>query len=104
MLSLRSLVRFLNRGVVSSDKPLRAAVGRDSARCYYDSKRPGSPSAAGAAHVRVVDLRSDTQTKPGAAMRRAMAEAEVGDDVVGEDPTVNGQSNTGATLTRNKNG
>ena len=35
-----------------------------------------------------VDLRSDTVTKPTPAMRRAMAEAEVGDDVFGEDPTV----------------
>jgi threonine aldolase len=37
----------------------------------------------------VIDLRSDTVTKPTPAMRRAMAEAEVGDDVFGEDPTVN---------------
>jgi threonine aldolase len=37
----------------------------------------------------LVDLRSDTVTRPTAAMRRAMAEAEVGDDVYGEDPTVN---------------
>ena len=37
----------------------------------------------------VVDLRSDTVTRPTAAMRRAMAEAEVGDDVFGDDPTVN---------------
>jgi len=37
----------------------------------------------------MIDLRSDTVTRPGAAMRRAMAEAEVGDDVFGEDPTVN---------------
>ncbi len=37
----------------------------------------------------IVDLRSDTVTKPTAAMRRAMAEAEVGDDVYAEDPTVN---------------
>ena len=36
-----------------------------------------------------VDLRSDTFTRPTPAMRRAMAEAEVGDDVYGEDPTVN---------------
>ena len=35
-----------------------------------------------------VDLRSDTVTKPSPGMRRAMAEAEVGDDVYGEDPTV----------------
>ena len=38
---------------------------------------------------RVLDLRSDTVTKPTPAMRQAMAEAEVGDDVYGEDPTVN---------------
>jgi threonine aldolase len=37
----------------------------------------------------VVDLRSDTVTRPTAEMRRAMAEAEVGDDVYGEDPTIN---------------
>jgi threonine aldolase len=36
----------------------------------------------------VIDLRSDTLTKPSAGMRRAMADAEVGDDVYGEDPTV----------------
>jgi threonine aldolase len=37
----------------------------------------------------IVDLRSDTVTKPTPTMRRAMAEADVGDDVYGEDPTVN---------------
>jgi threonine aldolase len=37
----------------------------------------------------ILDFRSDTVTRPGAAMRRAMAEAEVGDDVFEEDPTVN---------------
>ena len=36
----------------------------------------------------MIDLRSDTVTRPTAAMRRAMAEAEVGDDVLGDDPTV----------------
>jgi threonine aldolase len=36
----------------------------------------------------LIDLRSDTVTKPTPAMRRAMAEAEVGDDVFGDDPTV----------------
>jgi len=36
-----------------------------------------------------IDFRSDTVTRPTAEMRRAMAEAEVGDDVYGEDPTVN---------------
>src|SRR3954471_15910423 len=38
---------------------------------------------------RPIDLRSDTVTRPTPAMRRAMAEADVGDDVYGEDPTVN---------------
>ena len=37
----------------------------------------------------VIDLRSDTVTKPTLAMRQAMFDAEVGDDVYGEDPTVN---------------
>ncbi len=39
-------------------------------------------------HRPPIDLRSDTVTKPTPAMRRAMAEAEVGDDVLGDDPTV----------------
>jgi threonine aldolase len=39
--------------------------------------------------MRVVDLRSDTITRPTADMRRAMADAELGDDVFGEDPTIN---------------
>src|SRR3989304_3342252 len=37
---------------------------------------------------RIIDLRSDTVTQPTPAMREAMARAEVGDDVFGEDPTV----------------
>ena len=37
----------------------------------------------------LVDLRSDTVTRPTSEMRRAMADADVGDDVYGEDPTVN---------------
>lgn len=41
------------------------------------------------AETRWLDLRSDTVTRPTPAMRKAMAEAEVGDDVYGEDPTVN---------------
>ena len=47
-----------------------------------DTDRPTDSAGA-------VDLRSDTLTRPTAAMRRAMAEAEVGDDVYHEDPTVN---------------
>jgi threonine aldolase len=40
-------------------------------------------------HQPPIDLRSDTVTKPTPGMRRAMAEADVGDDVLGDDPTVN---------------
>ncbi len=47
---------------------------------------------------RVIDLRSDTVSRPTAAMRRAMAEAEVGDDVFGDDPTVNALEERAAEL------
>jgi len=50
-----------------------------------DQVKAGSNSAGDG----VVDLRSDTVTRPTAEMRAAMAAAEVGDDVYGEDPTVN---------------
>jgi threonine aldolase len=46
----------------------------------------------------MIDLRSDTVTKPSEAMRQAMARAEVGDDVYGEDPTVNRLQEVGAAL------
>lgn len=46
----------------------------------------------------MIDLRSDTVTKPTDAMRKAMARAEVGDDVYGEDPTVNRLQDMAAAL------
>ena len=46
----------------------------------------------------MIDLRSDTVTHPTAEMRRAMAAAEVGDDVFGEDPTVNALEERAAEL------
>jgi threonine aldolase len=46
----------------------------------------------------MVDLRSDTVTRPGEGMRRAMAQAEVGDDVFGDDPTVNRLQSRAAEL------
>ncbi len=49
-----------------------------------DSEAKGSQHSSA-----VIDLRSDTFTKPSPEMRRAMFEAEVGDDVYGEDPTIN---------------
>ncbi|MCL2128837.1 MAG: low-specificity L-threonine aldolase [Treponema sp.] len=44
----------------------------------------------------MIDIRSDTVTQPTAAMRKAMAEAEVGDDVYGDDPTINKLEKLGA--------
>src|SRR5215203_1589681 len=46
----------------------------------------------------MIDLRSDTVTKPTPEMRRAMANAEVGDDVYGEDPTVNALEERAAAI------
>jgi len=48
--------------------------------------------------MNTIDLRSDTVTWPTPEMRRAMAEAPVGDDVYGDDPTVNGLETFAATL------
>jgi threonine aldolase len=48
-----------------------------------------SSATATAERRQIIDLRSDTVTKPSPEMRRAMFEAEVGDDVYGEDPTIN---------------
>jgi threonine aldolase len=47
----------------------------------------------------MIDIRSDTVTQPTDAMRKAMASAEVGDDVYGDDPTVNALEARGAELT-----
>ena len=59
-------------------------VAKGNQRLDPDQVEDAAKISAGA-----VDLRSDTVTRPTAEMRRAMAEAEVGDDVYGEDPTVN---------------
>jgi threonine aldolase len=59
-------------------------VAKGNQRVDPDEVKEGGMALDG-----VVDLRSDTVTRPTAEMRRAMAEAEVGDDVYGEDPTVN---------------
>jgi len=48
--------------------------------------------------VSAIDLRSDTVTTPTDEMRRAMADAVVGDDVYGEDPTVNRLQSLAASL------
>ena len=58
---------------------------------HMSGHEPAVDGTHTAAHVRathVIDLRSDTVTRPGPEMRRAMIEAEVDDDVLGHDPTV----------------
>ena len=47
---------------------------------------------------RLIDLRSDTVTRPTPEMRKAMFEAAVGDDVLGEDPTINALQEKAARL------
>jgi len=49
--------------------------------------------------MKIIDLRSDTVTRPTEAMRKAMSDAEVGDDVYGEDPTVNRLQALAAAMT-----
>ena len=54
--------------------------------------------------TRTIELRSDTFTTPTPEMRRAMADAEVGDDEYGEDPTVNRLQSLAAALLGNRSG
>src|SRR3954462_9044131 len=55
----------------------------------YSSTQAQAEAAETTEPFPAVDLRSDTVTRPTPEMRRAMFEAEVGDDVYGEDPTIN---------------
>src|SRR5450631_4518932 len=64
---------------------LDSSLNSDQRAHMYDTANANQASAADL----VNDLRSDTVTKPSPAMRRAMFEAEVGDDVYAEDPTIN---------------
>lgn len=54
-----------------------------------EEREPVSPGDEFAMDKRIIDMRSDTVTKPSAGMRAAIASADVGDDMSGEDPTVN---------------
>src|SRR3954453_19850229 len=86
--------------------PRRPRCGRgfhlSAGRRARSQRDPGRSHATGTARlarlVNAVDLRSDTVTTPTPEMRRAMAEAEVGDDLYGEDPTVNRLESLAASL------
>ena len=70
--------------------------GRRPAR--RSPQRGARAVAAILGRMSVIDLRSDTVTRPTPEMRRAMAEAEVGDDVLRDDPTVNALEERAAEL------
>ncbi len=72
-----------------SSRILNKCICVPTVRYYHGESSP--PKLSTDEHV--VDMRSDTITLPTPAMRKAMAEAIVGDDVFGEDPTVNGEFN-----------
>ena len=59
-------------------------------RRYLSSLYASGVNVGERSGVPVIDLRSDTVTRPTDEMRAAMSTAQVGDDVYGEDPTVNG--------------
>lgn len=77
--------RLPRRNVRRADQPWRRYRARVRRWCGGARLRAGyAPGAV----THVIDLRSDTVTRPSPEMRRAMAAAEVGDDVFGDDPTV----------------
>ena len=69
----------------------------DASDPFFDRPRGGGLTSP---DMKPIDLRSDTVTRPTPEMRKAMAEAEVGDDVYGEDPTVNRLEERAAELPR----
>jgi threonine aldolase len=92
----------IGRGAASSEPavaPLRRRLTGRSRRLACPHRPAGKIARVGAARLRVVmDLRSDTATKPSAGMLAAMAAAEVGDEQAREDPTVNELQRRAAAL------
>jgi threonine aldolase len=84
----------VHRAALQGSSVCMAAPTRRAAAAAADLE-PRFYTSAG---MSLIDLRSDTVTMPTAAMRRAMAEAEVGDDVWGEDPAVNALEERAAEL------
>lgn len=91
-LSSRILGRIFNRrfsGLLCARHASASAIGWSDPQVNYSTWTPRY-TEQGEAGARVVDLRSDVAAELGRAMRRAMAEAELGSDGLGEDPTVHG--------------
>ena len=85
--SISHLLRSYRSKLLQSGKLVKIAITPRKFSSMYTSGIDFDEERSG---ISVVDLRSDTVTKPSKAMREAMAAAEVGDDVYGDDPTVNG--------------
>src|SRR6266550_303554 len=86
------------RVVAPRQAPCRSARRLDRQPVPPDVDGSRKPACLYSAAMTTIDLRSDTVTHPTAEMRRAMAAAEVGDDVWGEDPTVNALEERAAEL------
>lgn len=86
------LRRLVPNKVGRGDAAAAAPGGNNFSRSCstWVSRHPTGRAGRGPGGARVVDLRSDAMTLLGPAMRRAMAEAESGVDVLKEDPVVNG--------------
>ncbi|XP_068439324.1 uncharacterized protein [Clinocottus analis] len=100
--SSKVLFKFFNHAVVASSKPVRvrdaAAAAAPAAvvvqwravRRYHNFRKIINQGPAGAAHIRVVDLRSDVMTKLGPSMRQAMMKAVLEDDPMKREEKVHG--------------
>ena len=83
------VVRLTPHGVLFSNEVFARFLGVEEPRCNERGGTCLPTFLAETSPTTAIDLRSDTVTRPTPAMRAAMAAAEVGDDVYGEDPTVN---------------
>ena len=88
--SISNLLRSYHSKLLQSGKLEKIAITARQFSSMYTSGIDCDFDEVERSGIRVVDLRSDTVTKPSKAMREAMAAAKVGDDVYGDDPTVNG--------------
>ncbi len=99
-------IRLTDRGGTGGPDRIRTGdLQRDRLACWAATPRVQAADAKDTSKLalpmsnRRVDLRSDTVTQPSAEMRRAMADAELGDDVFGDDPTVIALEERAAELT-----
>ena len=88
--SISNLLRSYRSKLLQNGKLEKIAITARQFSSMYTSGIDCDFDEVERSGIRVVDLRSDTVTKPSKAMREAMAAAKVGDDVYGDDPTVNG--------------